>query len=361
LWDGADFDYDKAGVPCQRFHPTGLPSRKDLPTVAELHHESDLNKHVQRTYSRVLHHSAWLDFYADLENNAPRREVVRFVSVSQPCAGAWLNAVPKWGHFRVRTTNHLLLLQRRFGLPLRAVAQASGNLKTVLHKRAFDSLGDVASNEGEAGHQTRHKEFVKALRRVTLRAFGAGLKYEPKDYKQYSDHRPDLSLLDSEGNLRYLDAKVFCPLGSKPADTSVRGSRVAFGNTHPRAYEQVHGLREHGEQSQGNYRWTTGEGYVAPVAGDYARAKRSGVKVTLLLVEVFGGFHQDVLDFLYEARDLLEDKLSKEDYDHNTWATTKWFSFAVQQLSVTFHNAVAQEVFDAVNSADARASPVSLE
>ena len=37
------------------------------------------NKHVQRTYSRVLHHSAWLDFYADLENNAPRREVVRFV------------------------------------------------------------------------------------------------------------------------------------------------------------------------------------------------------------------------------------------------------------------------------------------
>ena len=54
-------------------------------------------------------------------------------------------------------------------------------------------------------------------------------------------------------------------------------------------------------------------------------------------------------------------KLSKEDYDHNTWATTKWFSFAVQQLSVTFHNAVAQEVFDAVNSADARASPVSLE
>ena len=120
-------------------------------------------------------------------------------------------------------------------------------------------------------------------------------------------------------------------------------------------------MQGQGEQGQGNYRWTTGEGYVAPVAGDYARAKRSGVKVTLLLVEVFGGFHQDLLDFLYEARDSLEDKLSKEDYDHNTWATTKWFSFAVQQLSVTFHNAVAQEVFDAVNSADARASPVSLE
>ena len=62
-----------------------------------------------------------------------------------------------------------------------------------------------------------------------------------------------------------------------------------------------------------------------------------------------------------EARDLLGDKLSKEDYDSNTWAATKWFSFAVQQLSVTFHNAVAQEVLDAVHSADAKASPVSLE
>ena len=40
------------------------------------------------------------------------------------------------------------------------------------------------------------------------------------------------------------------------------------------------------------------------------------------MVEVFGGFHQDLLDFLYEARDSLEDKLSKEDYDHNPFISS---------------------------------------
>ena len=81
--------------------------------------------------------------------------------------------------------------------------------------------------------------------------------------------------------------------------------------------------------------------------------------LTKELVETFGGFHQDLLDFLYEAKEALDDKLSKEDYDNNTWATTKWFSFAVQQVAVAFHNAVAQESLDAVCSAAAKAVPVS--
>ena len=65
------------------------------------------------------------------------------------------------------------------------------------------------------------------------------------------------------------------------------------------------------------------------------------------------------LDFLYEARDLLDDKFSKEEYDGNTWSTRVWFSFVVQQLAVAFHNAVAQEVLDEVCTATASAVPVS--
>ena len=43
-----------------------------------------------------------------------------------------------------------------------------------------------------------------------------------------------------------------------------------------------------------------------------------------------------------------------KDYDNNTWAATTWFTFAVQQVAVAFHNAVAQEALDAVGTAAAR-------
>ena len=307
----------------------------------------------------MVHHSEWQYQLSQLQLYAPLREQVRFLSTSQPCAGAWLNAVPKWGHFRVRTTNHRLLVQRRCGLPLRSVAQAEGDLRSSRYNKVFDLLGDVAQNLGEAGHQTRHRVFAQTLRKVCRRAFGSALKYEPSGYKEKSDHRPDLSLLDNKGELRYFDVKVFDPLGSDPGKVGLRGGCVGFGNTHPRAYEKVHGLHQRGEPRDGNFRPKTGEGYVATVEGDYDRAKHNGCKVTLLLVETFGGFHQDLLDFLYEAKEALDDKLSKEDYDNNTWATTKWFSFAVQQVAVAFHNAVAQESLDAVCSAAAKAVPVS--
>ena len=148
-------------------------------------------------------------------------------------------------------------------------------------------------------------------------------------------------------------------LGSDPASVERRGSVVAFGNTHPRAYKQVHGLRQRGEKGDGAFKATTGGGFVEAAPGDYDRAKRNGCEVTLLLVETFGGFHQDLLDFLYEARDLLDDKFSKEEHDHNTWSTRVWFSFAVQQLADAFHNAVAQETLDEVCTAAASAVPVS--
>ena len=40
---------------------------------------------------------------------------------------------------------------------------------------------------------------------------------------------------------------------------------------------------------------TTGEGYAAEVHGDYARTRRLGITVTLLLVEAFGGLSGDLV------------------------------------------------------------------
>jgi hypothetical protein len=51
----------------------------------------------------VIHHAAWFDFLLRLRQSAPLREAVRLISVSQPSAGAFLNAVPKYACFRVPT------------------------------------------------------------------------------------------------------------------------------------------------------------------------------------------------------------------------------------------------------------------
>ena len=105
------------------------------------------------------------------------REAVRLVAVSQPYAGAWLNAVPAaCASFRVHTWAMRLLVQRRLGLPL-AAAPPAGALSR--HGHEFDVMGDMATNDGKAGHQTRHHgvlvELVQRLRSV----WGAAVEYEP--------------------------------------------------------------------------------------------------------------------------------------------------------------------------------------
>ena len=152
-----------------------------------------------------------------------------------------------------------------------------------------------------------------------------------------------------------MDVKVFDPLGSSPSKLDVRGATVGFGNTAPDAHKLVLGLRQQGVPGDGNFRPGNGQGYVPAFGGDYARAQDNGYKVVCLLAETFGGFHQGLLGVLCQARDLLEDRLSRDEYDRNSWTTTKWFTYAVQRLSVALHNACATELHDAVDSALAAA------
>ena len=153
------------------------------------------------------------------------------MAVSQPYAGAWLNAVPAWAQFRIHTWAMRPLVQRRLGLPLAAAPPASVASK---HGHSFDVMGDMATNDGKAGHQTRHHgvlvELVQRLRSV----WGAAVEYEPPDYKDYSDGRPDVAIHQLEG-LWLGDVKVKDPIGSDPGAVEQRGAHVAFGNTEPGA------------------------------------------------------------------------------------------------------------------------------
>ena len=159
--------------------------------------------------------------------------------------------------------------------------------------------------------------------------------------------RPDLTLMADE--LTVYDLKVFDPLGSDSAAFSIRGSRVAFGNTMPEAREKVLGRRERGVAGGRAFCPRTGEGYAAEVHGDYARTQRLGITVTLLLVETFGGLGADLVQLLERASAIREERLEAAEYDEATWSTRKFIPFVTQRISVALQRGVANEILESLN------------
>ena len=104
------------------------------------------------------------------------------------------------------------------------------------HGRLFDVYGDVASNDGEAGHQTRHYHLLLALHKILKSVWGGSVRREPPDYRDYSTTRPDLAATGGgrRGGLWLGDLKLFGPIGSD-GTPPIRGAMVAFGCTLPAA------------------------------------------------------------------------------------------------------------------------------
>ena len=241
-------------------------------------------------------------------------------------------------------------LQRRLGLPLDLVA-ASSALHPGLaskHGHRFDALGDVATNDGEQGHQSRHHAFLLALHAVCVSAWGDAVQHEPADYAAYSTYRPDLAFhaLATGGGLMVGDLKLVDPLSSDPTKVGPHGALVAFANSLPAIREKMFGRAQRGQPSDGAFCPATGVGYVAPSArpGDYAFAVDKGVQVEPLLFETFGGFSPDVVRLLHAAAATVDNRLSAPQYDAATWSTRSWMSFSAQRLSVALHRSVAWEL-----------------
>ena len=346
-FDSVWYDVDKCGEQHFRFHPDRLTPRKELLPLAELGSGSEFLQHAQSRWSQIIHHSAWLGLLARLQGVSVR-EATRFISVSQPDAGAFLNAVPKWDHFRMHTWAMRIAVQRRLGLPLSAVWTASRSR----HGQEFDRYGDVAQSDGDQGHQTRHFMVLQALARVARSVWGGRVQVEPDDYLGYSDYRPDLAGTglgrEGGGQVWLGECKVKGSIGSSGVPP-LRGSMVAFGNTHPPMVELVMGLAERGAPSDGAWIWRTGTGYVARVRGDYDRAiRKHGADVVLLLLETFGGFGPELRAWLQRLTEERQNKLSKREYDDTTWAARTWRSYAAQQISVALHRSCALEIANAL-------------
>ena len=162
--DAAYYDYDKAGEGHTQFHPEHLPPAHKLEPLTAYSERSKFHFGAQREYSLVIHHANWFNFMLRLRQSAPRREAVRFMSASQPYAGAFLNAVPRYAEYQVATPLLRVAVQRRLGLPLLEAAAAAG--RRGRHGRLLDVLGDVAQNDGEEGHAARHHLVLEPNRMV---------------------------------------------------------------------------------------------------------------------------------------------------------------------------------------------------
>ena len=137
---------------------------------------------------------------------------------------------------------------RRLGLPIVEAAAVEG-LRSK-HGKMFDRYGDVASNDGDGGHQTRHYKLNLRIADVLRSVWGSAVQREPEDHDSYSDYRPDLVALgcgrSTPNTLRIIETKLLSSIPSDPATMGDRGRTVGFANTLLEINEQVRGLQERG-------------------------------------------------------------------------------------------------------------------
>ena len=69
-----------------------------------------------------------------------------------------------------------------------------------------------------------------------------------------------------------------------------------------------------------------------------------GVDVRLLLFESFGGFGKGVGEILWDAANVLQNKLRAQYLDEVTWTTKSWLGLQKQRISVVLHTAIAEQI-----------------
>ena len=145
------------------------------------------------------------------------------------------------------------------------------------------------------------------------------------------------------------DVKVKDPVGSQPAATRPRGGHVAFGNTEPGARLEVLGREQRGSPDGRAFDPLTGQGYVAPAAAPYDRARRHGATVEPLLFETWGGWGPGSVALLRWAAETRGNKLRNGEYDDTSWSARTWMGYTAQRVSCALARAVAWELATAMS------------
>ena len=342
-YDKNIFDFCKEGTAHFKFHPTGLPPAKTLLPLCSYGSDNEYLQHAQRRFSQIIHHQSWLQHWHSCAA-VSAREAVRFISVSQPYAGAFLNAIPMRQVFRMHTWALRIQIQRRLGLPISDCVDGARSAKG----KWLDALGDRAQNDGVSGHAGRHADLLTKIVSIAQTVWGRRVEMEPEDYLPYSSnsYKPDLVAhgLGRGGRSYIADNKFFNSVASEGTEVQRRGAYVGFGNTEPEARKLVHGHVERNSEGDGNFDPQTGGGHVSARVADYVHAIGLQHEVVVLLFETFGGFGDQVVKLLKRLAWQTRNKLSGRQYDETSWSARSWLSFMSQQLSVTLHISAAWEI-----------------
>ena len=151
------------------------------------------------------------------KNHKCWREAIRFVAVSQPGAGAFLNAIPMRDDMKMESWATRVTVQRRLGLPLDVACQAVEAGKRAPSGRLHDVLGDAAMVNPRSKHATRHKFLLKRLVKCLRSAWGMIIEMEPTAHLSYSNPKqPDVAAANiGRGHRRLVaDLKLTSSLAS---------------------------------------------------------------------------------------------------------------------------------------------------
>jgi len=301
------------------FRPAKLPPAKRMPAAADLFPTgSDFKQPAQRELTMVVAQDRWLqalaaavarDAATGARGGTANREAVRWIAVSQPDAGSWLDLFPDGGRAQTIASGVFgLSLQRRGGLPLSLAAaafderEARGEVVTPVQR-----LGDELANAGE--YNRRHNKVLNSTYR-TVQAGSAGAivlgdKEDPAKTAPLNEgHVLDLAELGARedgGDVIY-EIKVPSPLYKKglkglgsPANGGCWGAvghLYGLGNTEEKYRVMVLGAKPRGRKQDGPFVHSTGKGWVKGAVGQYADALKKRHSVVPVIIEVFGSISE---------------------------------------------------------------------
>ena len=318
------------------FHPSDHPSRP--PPLAAFSAEApeegcSYRSRAQHCFTAVANHAAWLALHRDLRAQGLARDPVRFVSVSQPGATAYLTASPSSNPtFRMDSDQMRVAVQRQLGVPLTCCAEAASANDQV------DEFGDVFVNSGVDNDRPEHTSRHNAVLRQWIAGLKRGWPGKGKvrgdvgqRYRQASPNaKPDAWVWrgGNFGNHIIFELKLTSPLSGAGVPRTSIAATAALGGT---AHELI-----------------------TAIDAKYQPARQLGHTVIPLIHDVFGAVHHEARQCIVDTSDRTRGWNMRRRDSSVPWSAPTLKPWMQQSISMALHRAVAEQILQGASYEKAR-------
>ena len=318
------------------FHPSDHPLRP--PSLSAFSEEipeegCSYRSRAQHSFTAIANHAAWRVLYRDLCAQGLARDPVRFVSVSQPGATAYLTASPSSNPaFRMDSDQMLVAVQRQLGVPLSCCVEAASANDQV------DAFGDIFVNSGVDNDRPEHTSRHNAV----LRQWIAGLKRGwpgkgrvrgdvGQRYRRVSpDAKPDAWIWRGGkfGTHILFELKLTSPLSGTGVPRTASAATTALGGTAP--------------------------GLLTAIDSKYREARQLGHTVVPLIHDVFGAVHHTARQCIGDTSDRTRGWNMRLRDSSVPWSAPTLKPWMQQSISMALHRAVAEQILQGASYESAR-------